>query len=96
VNEIRDRLRSFICTELLGDPSYPLEDDEPLVSGGLIDSFTIAHLAVFIEQQFGVYIADVDLTMEKTDTLRQIAEVIRGTREGMGAPEERPSQSRRR
>jgi acyl carrier protein len=79
-----DRLRSFICTELLRDPAYPLGDDEPLISGGLIDSFSIAYVAVFIENAFGVYIPDVDLTVENMDTLRQIAETIRRTSEAAG------------
>lgn len=79
-----DRLRSFICTELLRDPAYPLGDDEPLISGGLIDSFSIAYVGVFIENAFGVYIPDVDLTVENMDTLRQIAEMIRRTGDAAG------------
>ena len=84
MRETLDRLRSFICTELLRDPAYPLGDDEPLISGGLIDSFSIAYVAVFIENAFGVYIPDVDLTVENMDTLRQIAEMIRRTGEAAG------------
>ncbi len=76
-----DRLRGFICTELLRDPAYPLGDDEPLISGGLIDSFSIAYVAVFIENACGVYIPDVDLTVENMDTLQQIVELIRRTSE---------------
>jgi acyl carrier protein len=79
--EVRSKLRSFICTELLRDPSYHLEDDEPLMTGGLIDSFCIAYLSVFIEMEFRVYIADVDLTVENMDTLRLIGEqVLQGER----------------
>ena len=84
MRETLDRLRSFICTELLRDPAYPLGDDEGLISGGLIDSFSIAYVAVFIENAFGVYIPDVDLTVENMDTLRQIAETIRRTSEAAG------------
>ena len=79
--EIRNKLKTFICTELLRDPSYPLEDDEPLMTGGLIDSFCVAYLSVFIEMEFLVYIPDVDLTVENMDTLRLIGEqVLRGER----------------
>jgi acyl carrier protein len=72
-SEILDGLRTFICTELMQHPSYPLMNDEPLMSGGLIDSFCIAHIAVFIEQAWGVYIPDTELTVEKMDTLDLIA-----------------------
>lgn len=77
--EVLDRLRQFICSELMQHPSYPLRDDEPLMSGGLIDSFCVAHLGVFIEQAWNVYIPDPELTVESMDTLDLIAaRVLRG------------------
>jgi len=77
--EILARLRQFICTELMQHPSYPLRDDEPLMSGGLIDSFCVAHIGVFIEQAWNVYIPDPELTVESMDTLNLIAaRVLRG------------------
>ena len=72
-SEVLDRLRAFICAELMQHPSYPLMDDEPLMSGGLIDSFSVAHIAVFIEQAWGVYIPDPEVTVENMDTLELIA-----------------------
>jgi acyl carrier protein len=72
-SEILARLRTFICTELMQHPAYPLRDDEALMSGGLIDSFSVAHIAVFIEQAFGVYVPDPELTVESMDTLNLIA-----------------------
>ena len=68
-SDIKARLRVFICGELLGDASYALRDDDPILSGGLIDSFYLAQLAVFIEDNFGVMIADADLSVENFDTL---------------------------
>ncbi len=76
---IRAELREYICGELMHDPSYALADDEPLITGGLIDSFALALLAVFIEATFDVYIPDTDLTVERMDTLDQIvARVLQG------------------
>ena len=71
--EIISQLRDFICTELMQHPSYPLANDEPLMSGALIDSFCVAHIGVFIEQAWGVYIPDPELTVEGMDTLNLIA-----------------------
>jgi hypothetical protein len=77
--EILDRLRVFICTELMQHPSYPLANSEPLMSGGLVDSFSVAHIAVFIEHTWGVYIPNPELTVENMDTLELIAKrVLRG------------------
>ncbi len=74
MNEITggDKLRTYIVNELIRDPAYPLGEDEGMITGGLMDSFALADLAVFIEKEFDVYIADPDLTVEKMDTLGQI------------------------
>lgn len=70
--EIRDTLRNFIRRELLGRPDYPLADDDALITGGLIDSFSLAQIGVFVEEAFGVYIPDTDLTVANMDTLAQM------------------------
>lgn len=67
--EVREKLRQFILTDLIKDPKYALTDDEGVVSGGLIDSFALAEIGVFAEQEFNVYIPDPDLTVAKMNTL---------------------------
>jgi acyl carrier protein len=63
---------------LIRDESYQIEDEEGIITGGLMDSFSLAELAVYVENEFNVYIPDPDLTVEKMDTLNLIvARVIR-------------------
>ncbi len=77
--DMREKLRAFIARDLIRDAAYPLTDTEGIVSGGLMDSFALAELAVFVEKEFDVYIPDPDLTVSKMDTLDQIvARVLRG------------------
>jgi acyl carrier protein len=73
---MREDLRMFITTDLMRDPSYPLQDDEPLISGGLIDSFSLVELQLFIEQQFGVHIEDTELTTDAIDNVDDIMVLI--------------------
>lgn len=76
--EIREKIRAYICRELIRDESYPLTDDEGIITGNLMDSFSLAELAVYVEKDFNVYIPDPDLTVEKMNTLDQIvARVLR-------------------
>ncbi len=75
---VRQKMRAYITRELIRDANYPLSDDEGIITGGLMDSFALAEFAVFVEQEFGVYIPDPDLTVEKMDTLsRMVARVMR-------------------
>ena len=77
--EVREILRQFIATELIRDPNYPLTNDEGIVTGGLIDSFSLAELGVFVEDKYDIYIPDSDLTVAKMDTLDLIvARVLHG------------------
>ena len=76
---LREKLRAYICKELIRDASYPLTDTEGIISGGLMDSFSLAEFAVYVEKEFGAYIPDSDLTVAKMDTLDQMtARVMRG------------------
>ncbi|HIP71601.1 MAG TPA: acyl carrier protein [Anaerolineae bacterium] len=76
---VREKLRAFIVTELIRDSGYTLTDDEGIISNGLMDSFSLAELGVYVEEEFDVYIPDSDLTVAKMDTLNQMtARVMRG------------------
>lgn len=76
---LRETLRTFITRVLVRDPSYPLRDAEAIITGGLMDSFALAELAVFIEREWSVFIPDAELTVERMDTLDQIvARVLAG------------------
>jgi acyl carrier protein len=75
---VKAKIRAYILRELIRDEDYPLEDDEGIVSGGLMDSFSLADLGVYVEDEFGVYIPDPDLTVDKMDTLNLMtARVLR-------------------
>jgi acyl carrier protein len=73
---MRDALRQFITGQLMRDPAYPLRDDEALISGGLIDSFSLVELQLFVESEFGVHLDDTELTTDRIDTLNDIAVLI--------------------
>lgn len=76
VVEIKQQLRAFICKELIRNANYPLKDDEPLVTGGLIDSFAIAQIGVFVEKALGVYVPDTELTVDNMDTVERMAATV--------------------
>lgn len=78
-SEVREKLRDFIVNELIRDGAYELENDEGIITGGLMDSFALAEFGVYVEQEFNVYIPDADLTVAKMDTLNQmVARVLHG------------------
>lgn len=77
---MKEELRAYIVNHMIKDPRYPLQDDEALITGGLVDSFSLVELAVFIEETFGVQFDDPELTAENMDTLNKIAANIQAKR----------------
>lgn len=75
-HEVRERLRTFVLNDMIRMPTYDLQDDEPLITGGLVDSFSLALFGVFVQEQFGIFIPDPDLTVENLDTLTQMVERV--------------------
>jgi acyl carrier protein len=75
-NPTTDKLGEFIATQILKQPNRALHADEPLISSGLIDSFNLVDLAMFVEDQFGVRIDDSELNAATFDSLAQLAELI--------------------
>ena len=77
---VREKIRKYIAKELIRNESYQIEDTEGIITNGLMDSFSLAEFAVYVEKEFGVYIPDSDLTVAKMDTLDQmVARVLQGS-----------------
>lgn len=74
--EITTKLQTYIATELIKNPGREITPDEALISGGMIDSFSLIDLALFIEENFGVRIDDTELNAETFDTLNQLTVLI--------------------
>lgn len=74
--QITSKLSSFIAAEILKQPNRKVGLDEPLISSGLIDSFSLIDLALFIEDTYGVHVDDTELNKETFDSLSQLAALI--------------------
>ncbi len=69
-------LEKFIASQILKQPNRNISADEPLLSSGLIDSFSLMDLALYVEDTFGVRIEDTELNADTFDTLNQLAALI--------------------
>ena len=76
-NNITTQLADYIATEILKQPDRTFEPGEALISSGLIDSFSLVDLALFVEMTFDVRIEDTELNVDTFDTLYDLCEIIR-------------------
>ena len=70
------QLEHFIATQILKRPDRKITAEEPLLSSGLIDSFNLMDLALYVEDTFGVRIEDTELNANTFDTLSQLSGLI--------------------
>ena len=73
---ISAQLLSFIAKDILRQPNREIAMDEKLISSGMIDSFSLMDIALFVEDTFNVRIEDTELNAETFDTLQQLEELI--------------------
>lgn len=73
-------LQQHVAVEVIHQPKRAIQPDEPLISSGLIDSFHLVDLALFVEDTFGVVIDDAELNSGVFDTLNQLAALIESRR----------------
>jgi acyl carrier protein len=73
---IPSTLATFIASKILKQPSRIIAPEQPLISSGLIDSFSLMDLALYIEDTFGVRIEDTELNADTFDNLTQLASLI--------------------
>jgi len=74
--EIISKLQIKIAADILNMPEKRIKISEPLISSGLIDSFSLVDLAMLIEDIFKVRIDDTELNSDVFDSLDQLAELI--------------------
>ena len=69
-------LETYVATQILKQPNRKISAEEPLISSGLIDSFSLMDLALYVEDTFGVRIEDTELNANTFDNLNQLAALI--------------------
>lgn len=74
---MQEKLSKYIAVEILKQPDRKINPEEPLISSGLIDSFHLVDLSLFVEDTFNVTIDDTELNASTFDTLNQLVALIR-------------------
>lgn len=69
------QLRQFI-QNICQQPGKVIMGEEKLLSSGLIDSFSLIDLALFVEDIFNVKIEDTELSTDYFDTFDELLNLI--------------------
>ncbi|OQY29902.1 MAG: hypothetical protein B6I38_07785 [Anaerolineaceae bacterium 4572_5.1] len=75
-HSIGEQISFFICEEIIHQPGRTLSSTEPLLSSGLLDSFSLMDVSLFVEDNFNVRIDDTELNVDTFDTLEELSALI--------------------
>ncbi len=75
LTDLKDTILKYVIEE------YAEEDDKitydtPLISGGLVDSFSMVSLKRFLEVKYKISIPDEDASPEAFDSVNKIADLV--------------------
>jgi acyl carrier protein len=73
----RNEIRTFIIENFLfGDEGSVLSDEMSLIDNDVVDSTGILELVSFLEERFGIAMADADIVPANLDSLIRISSFV--------------------
>ena len=78
MDEMQEVILDYIEEEYLEEDDEDINADTPLISGGIVDSFSMVSLKRFLENKYKIAIPDDKATPEAFDTVNRIIELVKG------------------
>jgi acyl carrier protein len=85
MNEMRGAIRDFVIETFLFGQAGDLEDASSFLDAGIIDSTGVLQLVAFLEETFGIQVADAELTPENLDSVEAVMRFVARKRSGIPA-----------
>ncbi len=76
MEDLKDIVLEYVKEEYLEDEDEELTYETPLISGGIVDSFSMVSLKRFLETKCNISIPDDKATPEAFDSINKIAELV--------------------
>ena len=76
MEDFKDVILEYVIEEY-ADEDDEISYDTPLISGGLVDSFSMVSLKRFLEVKYKISIPDEDANPEAFDSVNKIADLVK-------------------
>ena len=76
MDDMKDVVLNYVAEEYLEDEDDEITYDTPLISGGIVDSFSMVSLKRFLENKYSISIPDERATPEAFDTVDKIVDLV--------------------
>ncbi len=76
MEEMKDIILNYVIDEYVEDEDDEITYDTPLISGGIVDSFSMVSLKRFLENKYHISIPDDQATPEAFDSVNKITTLV--------------------
>lgn len=83
--EVADEIRRYIVETFLFGEGGTLTNDDSLRQRGVMDSTGVLELIAFLEERYGITVADAELVAENFDSIDKIAAFVARRKGGAAA-----------
>jgi len=79
MDELKKMIIDYVRKEFLEDDDDDMEitEETPLISSGIVDSFSMVSLKTFLEKKFQIQIPDAKASTEAFDSVNKIIELLK-------------------
>ncbi len=77
MSDTKDVILDYIKEEYLDDEDMELDYNSPLITGGIVDSFSMVSLKRFLETKYKIQIPDAKATPEAFDSVENILVLLK-------------------
>lgn len=78
MSEVKDIVLQYVIDEYLEqDSDQEITFDTKLISGGIVDSFSMVSLKVFLETRYKIQIPDAKATPDAFDSVNNIVKLLK-------------------
>lgn len=83
MDELQKAILDYVKKEYLDEDSdTEVDADTPLISSGIVDSFSMVSLKTFLEKKYKIQIPDAKATPETFDSVKKIAAIVTAIQKG--------------
>jgi len=77
MEEMKEVILEYVIEEYCDEEDDDISFDTPLISGGIVDSFSMVSLKRFLENKYKISIPDADASPEAFDTVNKIEALVK-------------------
>jgi acyl carrier protein len=75
MSEMHEVVKEYVIDEYIDeDDDIEVEFDTPLISSGIVDSFSMVSLKAFLEKKYDISLPDAEASPEAFDTVNSIVD----------------------